>query len=80
MSVNLAEGKQVDIFNRNNPVGTRVRYRLYDGSRDGSYRETMTRTEAYLLGGHTACVFLVGVTGCVPLSRVDVIKEEVPHA
>lgn len=37
---------------------------------DGSEVRSKTRSEAHLLGGHTACVMVEGISGFYPLSRV----------
>ena len=47
-------------------VGSQVSVQLDDGS----VLETKTRSEAWVLGGHTAVVLLDGVTGGYLLSRV----------
>ena len=53
-------------WNREHPAGTRVSVRL-DG---GEVRETVTRSAASMLVGHTAVVWLEGVVGCYRLGRV----------
>lgn len=37
---------------------------------DGTMRETVTNSEAWLLGGHTAVILLVGIGGAYALDRV----------
>lgn len=59
-------------FNDAHPIGTRVRY--WRGAREGAGAESTTRTEAKVLGDHTAVVWLDGVAGCIALSHVEVIK------
>lgn len=62
----------VDGFNRQNPIGTPVtRYRRMNPLRDGV--ETKTRSEAWLMGGHTAMVMVEGVAGGVAVESVVVI-------
>lgn len=59
------------------PVGTPVHVRT--DSR-GTI-ETVTRSAAELLSGHTAVVWLKGFAGCYSLERVTAISEpEVDHA
>ena len=40
----------------------------------GVKHATRTRSEAYLLSGHTPVVMVEGVTGCYLLSRVTVVR------
>lgn len=59
--------EQVDAWNAgNNPVGCKVFLR----KDDGSIFETVTRSEAEVLSGHTAVIWLKGVVGCYMLDRV----------
>lgn len=59
--------KQVDKFNRDCPVGTRMVYR----SSPGALAVAVAVTEpAFILGGHTACTFVDGVRGCVALNSL----------
>jgi hypothetical protein len=61
-------------WNAVNPVGTHVDVQMDSGK----VRETLTRTSAQILGaepsrgyiGHTAVIWLEGITGCYLLSRV----------
>jgi len=56
----------VDKWNQANPVGTDV-----DVTDDlGQVTGTRTRSEAWVLGGHTAVVQIEGKAGCMALSRV----------
>jgi hypothetical protein len=50
----------------NVPVGTDV----VVTKDDGKEIRTRTRSEAFLLGGHTACIQLEGISGCYALERV----------
>lgn len=61
--------KQAHEFNRLFPVGTKVRY--WRGAREGLGRETVTRSKARVLSGHTAVVLLEGVSDCIALSHVE---------
>jgi len=62
-------------FNARTPVGTSVRY--WTGMREGEGKVSTTRTPAHVLGGHTAVVWLEGVSGCVALSHVEPISQAV---
>ena len=55
-----------DKFNAAHPVGTAVSVQL-DG---GEVRETVTTSEAQVMGGHTAVIWLDGISGCYDLERV----------
>jgi hypothetical protein len=59
-----------DEWNAKHPIGTRV-----EVTRDGrSLSEvTFTRSLAQLLGGHTAVIWLDGISGAYALSRVRAI-------
>ena len=60
---------KVDAWNETNRIGTPVEYRSDNGS--------VVRTlRARGLGGHTAVIWLEGVTGCVDLDRVKPVKRE----
>ncbi|WKU07989.1 hypothetical protein [Micromonospora sp. HUAS LYJ1] len=61
-------------FNDEFPVGTPVRY--WKGIRDGDGRTARTRTQAQLLSGHTAVVWLDGVSGCIALTHIQPISED----
>jgi len=64
---------QAAAWNLANPVGTRVRYfPVIDAVR---YVETTTRSEAFVLSGHTAVVFVEGVSGCVAIEALEVRPE-----
>lgn len=60
--------KSVDDWNAKYPVGTPV-VLLKDSGENFS---TTTRSEAQVLSGHSAVVWLVGVSGCYQLDRVVV--------
>lgn len=65
---------QCDAFNFDCEVGGRVAL-----NRDGTSKPfiTTTRTTAQILGGHTAVVWLEGISGCYGLSHVTPIPVEV---
>jgi len=60
-------------WNRNHPVGTRVRY--WKGFKAGPPTgEAATRTPAELLGGSTAVVWLDGVGACIAVSHIEPVQ------
>lgn len=65
-----AECAKVDAWNAANKIGVDVAYRRDNGKAI----LTKTRTEAQMLSGHTAVVWLENVSGCVDLTRVNAIE------
>jgi len=63
--------KQVDAFNTLHPVGQRVRVRLDSGD----IRVTTTRSPAEILSGHSAVIWLDGISGCYLLDRIAPLEE-----
>jgi hypothetical protein len=62
--------KQVNDWNAKYPVGTPVmRYKCIDPLSEGN--ETKTRSEAWIMGGHSAMVMVEGVSGGVCLESVQ---------
>ena len=62
---------EVSDFNERHPIGTPVIYhRLIHPLRDP--RPTKTRSEAWVMGGHSAMVLVDGVSGGVSLEAVTV--------
>lgn len=64
-------GKQarlVEQFNELCPVGTPVLY--WPAERSGEGRKSVTRSVAWLLGGHTPVVMVEGYSGGIALSHV----------
>ncbi|ASY69355.1 hypothetical protein [Sinorhizobium fredii] len=59
----------VDGFNRRYPIGTDVLLK----KDDGSMIETKTRSRAEVLSGHSAVIWLEGISGYYLLSRVTPI-------
>lgn len=55
-------------FNARYLVGTPVRY--WPGAREGDGRKSVTRTPAWLVGGHTPCVSVDGYPGGIALTHV----------
>lgn len=64
---------QCDYFNAANTVGAAVGVRL-DGHEDELFF-TKTRSGAEVLSGHSAVIWLDGVTGCYLLDRVCVAQH-----
>lgn len=58
---------QVEKWNAKYPVGSVVIVRM-DG---GELRETKTRSAAEVLSGHSAVIWLDGISGCYLLDRVS---------
>lgn len=56
-------------WNRDNPVGTPVRY--WPGVREGDGKPATTRKPAQLIGGHTAVVWVTGETSFIRLTHVE---------
>jgi hypothetical protein len=56
--------------NQHGSSGVAVIYR----KDDNSTVRARTRTRACVIGGHTAVVWLEGITGCVALSRVTAVE------
>lgn len=57
-------------FNARHACFTPVRYHSVIG--EGPGISTRTRSAAYILSGHTAVIFVEGVSGCVALDAVEV--------
>lgn len=58
--------KEVEKWNSANQVGVSVDYRSFKGAEP---KRTVTTSPAQVLGGHTAVVFLEGISGCVDISH-----------
>lgn len=61
---------ECDAFNSKNPIGTEVFVQL-DGV-DEPFR-TRTRSDAQILSGHSAVIWLDNVCGCYLLDRVRAV-------
>ena len=59
-----------DKFNAMHQVGAAVSVELDSGE----VRETVTTSEAQVLSGHTAVIWLAGINGCYLLERVTPSK------
>lgn len=64
--------KLVTDWNVNVRVGASVVY--WTGAREGDGTKGETRTNAQLLSGHTAVVWVTGHVGCIALSHVQVVS------
>ena len=65
--------KECDVFNAACPIGGAVTVKL-DGVDEPL--ETVTRSEAQILSGHSAVIWLAGVSGCYLLDRVTIRQQE----
>jgi len=65
-----AQSPKTERFNALHPVGTPVRY--WPGVRSGEGRESVTRTPAWVVGGHTPCVSVEGYAGGIALTHIEV--------
>lgn len=59
-----------DKFNAAHQVGAAVSVELDSGE----VRETITTSEAQVLSGHSAVIWLAGISGCYDLDRVTALK------
>lgn len=66
---------ECDAFNAKCPVGGKVRVKL--DFVDEPF-ETITRSEAQILSGHTAVVWMKNVSGCYVLECVTPIEAKEP--
>ncbi|MEK7342472.1 MAG: hypothetical protein AABZ73_01470 [Pseudomonadota bacterium] len=67
--------RQVDAFNARYSVGQPVILQ-----RDtGEPLRTVTRSEAQILSGHSAVIWVEGVSGCYLLDRVTPVPAEATH-
>ena len=66
--------KECDLFNARIPVGSLVEYSEILGDLPiGQFR---TRTEAQVLSGHTAVVWLEGKSGCVCVEHCTLVEVD----
>lgn len=68
VAIDRAAALQAEAFNKHSPRGSQVRY--WTGAIEGEGKIGITRSDAGVLGGHTAVVMICGVVGCVALSHV----------
>lgn len=64
--------RQCEAWNSANVVGCEVEVTLDSGE----VRRTQTRSEAQVLSGHTAVIWLIGIRGCYLLERVRSAARE----
>jgi len=63
---------KADGFNADYSVGTLVRYRSVLGN--SAFRETKTRSEAFVAASGDVGIFLEGISGFVALSHCEVVS------
>lgn len=66
----------VERFNALCPVGTPVLY--WPGVREGKGRESVTRSPAWLMGGHSPVVMVDGYPGGIALAHVEPYTPDTP--
>lgn len=59
--------QQCDAWNAAHPIGTSVVVRKDNGIN----QQSQTSSEAYVMGGHSAVIFITGISGCYDLNRVS---------
>lgn len=64
---------ECDAFNAQCPIGGKVSVKIDFADEP---RITVTTSEAQILSGHSAVVWMEGVSGCYLLSHVTPIKEK----
>lgn len=65
---------QCDQFNKQNPIGTKVKYKsLLDHATQWDIKETKTRSEAWALPNGQAVVMIEGKGGGVSLDHIEAI-------
>jgi hypothetical protein len=64
---------QCDRWNRNHPEGTTVVYEDIIG--DGETHRGKSISEAQVMGGHSAVIWLEGKSGCVSLDHCTALKD-----
>jgi hypothetical protein len=68
--------RQCDSWNARVPVGSEVEYHPVIGRPE--HRVRKTRSAAFILSGHTVCVFLEGESGCVAVDACVPLAEVKP--
>lgn len=68
----MSPAQEVTRWNEKYVIGTPVSVRRDDGTAI----LTTTRSEAQVLGGHTAVIWLNGIAGCYLLSRVSPVRNK----
>ena len=64
--------RECDRWNKANPVGTTVKY--HPVIRGPKFAITTTKSTAYVLSGHTAVLFVEGISGCVAMDACEPIE------
>lgn len=67
------EAVKVCNWNQKHAVGQVVDVRMDSGE----VRRTKTRSRAELLSGHTAVIWLEGISGCYCLDRVTAVEQDI---
>lgn len=65
--------QQAAMWNEKYPVGIAVLY--WRGAKQGPGKQSSTKSQAEVLGGHTAVIWVEGEPGCIALSHVNVMGE-----
>lgn len=66
--------RMVDEFNRMNQIGASVKY--WRGDKTGQPSGIgITTSNAHLMGGHTAVVWIKGCAGCISLTHVERLES-----
>ncbi len=65
------EQELVERWNKLHQIGAAVTVKKDDGSK----LNTVTRSVAWMLSGHTAVILVEGISGCYSLTRVSARKE-----
>ena len=68
--------RTVEFFNEHVPIGTPVGY--WPGVREGEPRRSVTRSAAWLMGGHSPVVMVDGYPGGIALSHVMPLPADLP--
>ena len=66
--------KQCDKWNAKSPIGTAVSYESIVGR--GETFRGKSSSEAEVMGGHSAVIWLYGKSGCVSLAHCTAVAEE----
>lgn len=61
-------------WNKKNPVGTKVNYLSNSNLSNLKKVETKTRSQAWVMGGHSAMVMVESIAGGVSLDFVELIN------
>lgn len=72
----IEAANQAELWNEQFPPGTPVHY--WPGIRVGAGRASKTRTDAWVMGGHTAVVAVEGFSGGIALAHVQPVEAERP--